>query len=139
MDGGRMTIGEAADRAGVTAKAIRLYESKGLIEPVSRTAAGYRTYDSDDVAVLRFIRQAKAVGLKLHEVGRIIDLQRSGQQPCSTVIDLLDLRLADIDAKLTDLRRLRRTLSDARSRADTAARSGADAIICQVIESTAST
>jgi DNA-binding transcriptional MerR regulator len=133
-----MTIGEAADRAGVTAKAIRLYESKGLIEPVSRTAAGYRTYNPDDVAVLRFIRQAKAVGLKLDEVGRIIDLQRSGQQPCSTVIDLLDLRLADIDAKLTDLRRLRRTLSDARSRADAAARSGADAVIGQVIESTAS-
>lgn len=130
----RMTIGEAAGRAGVSAKAIRLYETKGLIAPAERTAAGYRTYGSGDVAVLEFIRQAKTLGLKLDDVRQIIDLQRAGQQPCSRVIDLLDRRLADIDAKLADLRSLRRTLAAARSRADDAARSGADAVICRVIE-----
>ena len=41
----------------------------------------------------RFIRQANAVGLRRNEVARIIDLQRTGQQPCATVIQLLDARV----------------------------------------------
>jgi len=50
------------------------------------------------------------------------------------VIDLLDVRLADIDDQLTDLTALRTTLATARARADGAARSGLSAVICTVIE-----
>ncbi len=136
MNHPKMMIGEAAAQAGVSAKAVRLYESKGLIEPPERTAAGYRTYAPDDVATLQFIRQAKTVGLTLDDIKRIIDLQRDGQQPCSTVIELLDQRIADIDTKLADLRALRESLSDARHVADAALRSGEKAIVCRIIEST---
>ncbi len=135
MDEERVTIGEAAELVGMSAKAIRLYESRGLLEPIERTANGYRTYGPDDLAVLRFVRQAKAVGLRLDEVGRIIDLQRSGQQPCATVIDLLDRRLGDVDRKLADLKALRLALAAARAQADEAVRSGRDAVVCRVIES----
>ena len=134
MNEARVTIGVAAEMAGVSPKAIRLYESRGLLEPAERTSAGYRTYGPNDLAVLRFIRQAKSVGLRLGEVGRIIDLQRSGRQPCAMVIGLLDGRLADVDHKLADLEALRRTLLDARSQAEEAIRSGHDAVICRIIE-----
>lgn len=130
----RVTIGEAAERAGVTPKAIRLYETRGLLAPPERTTAGYRTYGPSDIALLSFIRQAKSVGLRLEEVGRIIDLERAGQQPCATVIDLLDARLSEIDNKLADLKALRRTLRNARSQAEDAARSGREAVVCRVIE-----
>lgn len=134
MDGERVMIGEAAERAGMSAKAIRLYEQRGLLEPAPRTDAGYRTYGPEDLAVLTFIRQAKATGLRLDEIGRIIDLQRAGEQPCATVVDLLDARLCDVDRKLADLSDLRRTLAAARARADGAARAGRPAVICTVIE-----
>ncbi len=134
MDEERVTIGEAAELVGVSAKAIRLYESRGLLEPIERTANGYRTYGPDDLAVLRFVRQAKAVGLKLDEVGRIIDLQRSGQQPCATVIDLLDRRLGEVDRKLADLK-APAPHTGRRAQADEAERSGRDAVVCRVIES----
>ncbi len=130
----RVTIGEAAEQAGITPKAIRLYEQRGLLEPAPRTDAGYRTYGPEDLAVLRFIRQAKAVGLRLDEVARIIDLQRTGQQPCATVIKLLDARLSDIDRQLADLTTLRATLATARDTAEDAQRAGRDAVICTVIE-----
>ena len=133
-----MTIGEAAELAGVSAKAVRLYERRGLVEPAERTAAGYRTYGARDIAVLRFIRQAKAVGLRLEEIGRILDLDRAGKQPCSTVVRLLDQRLADIDRTLADLTALRATLTNARRRADAAMRSGREAVVCRVIETSAS-
>lgn len=135
MSPGRVTIGEAADVTGLSQKAIRLYETRGLLEAPERTAAGYRTYGPEDLAVLRFIRQAKAVGLRLDEVGRILDLQRSGEQPCTTVIDLLDRRVEEIDSRLKDLRQLRRSLVAAREQAERSARSGQSAVICSVIES----
>jgi predicted site-specific integrase-resolvase len=40
---------EAARRLGVFAKALRLYEARGLIAPV-RTAAGWRAYGPDEMA-----------------------------------------------------------------------------------------
>ncbi len=134
MGDDRVTIGQAAKLSGVSPKAIRLYEGRELLAPAERTAAGYRTYGPDDLAVLRFIRQARAVGLRLDEIRRIIDLRRHGTQPCAAVIGLLDRRLADIDHTMADLKALRATLIAARDRANDAARSGQDALICRVIE-----
>lgn len=136
MNHPKMMIGEAAAVAGVSAKAVRLYESRGLIEPPARTAAGYRTYAPDDVATLQFIRQAKTLGLTLDDIKRIIDLQRDGQQACTTVIELLDQGITDIDTKLADLTALRESLSDARRHADAAVRSGKNVVVCRIIEST---
>ena len=68
------------------------------------------------------------------EIGRILDLQRSGRQPCNTVVDLLDERIAEIDRTMADLRALRRTMTAARARATDAARSGREAVICDLIE-----
>ena len=130
----RITIGQAAKRTGLTMKAIRLYERRGLLGPAERTDSGYRTYGPEELAILGFIRQAKAVGLRLEEIRTIIDLQRSGHQPCGTVIDLLDRRLADIDRMLADLKTLRATMVAARARAESAVRSGDEVVICRLIE-----
>ncbi len=82
------------------------------------------------------MRQGRAVGLRLDEVARIIDLQRTGQQPCATVIQLLDARLSDIDRQLADLTTLRATLATVRDTAEDAQRTGRAAVICTVIETT---
>jgi DNA-binding transcriptional MerR regulator len=129
-----MTIGQAGRRSGLSPKAIRLYESKGLIE-VDRTASGYRTYTNEEVAVLRFIRQAKSLDLRLDEIRDVIDLQRGGAQPCQTVLALLDRHIADVDRTIADLRALRTSLARARSSAKTSSLNGQDAIICQIVES----
>ena len=130
----RITIGQAAQQSGLTSKAIRLYERRGLLSPAERTDSGYRTYGPEELAVLGFIRQAKTLGLRLEEIRTIIDLQQSGRQPCGTVIDLLDSRLADIDRTMADLKTLRATMAAARARAKEAANSGDDAVICRLIE-----
>lgn len=131
-----MTVGQAARASGLSPKAIRLYESRGLIAPAERTASGYRTYRSDDVALLRFIRQARSLGLRLDEIHRIIDLQRGGRQPCTTVLQLVDGHIAEIDDTIADLQTLRATLAAVRRDADTAMREGRNAVVCTIIEST---
>jgi DNA-binding transcriptional MerR regulator len=134
-----LTVGRIAAATGLSPKAVRLYETHGLIDPPERTAAGYRTYTDDAVPVLGFIRQAQALGLSLKEIKDILDLQRSGEQPCGLVTDLLDRHLADIDRRIADLEALRATLRQARAQADQAADRGDEALVCRIIESAAPT
>ncbi|WP_020501431.1 MULTISPECIES: MerR family transcriptional regulator [Pseudonocardiaceae] len=129
-----MTVGAAAKAAGVSAKAVRLWESKGLLPPAERTEAGYRVFTEDDLDVLRFIRQAKTLGLTLPEIKNIIDLQRDGATPCGRVTELLDTHIAEIDRTLTELRQLRRSLATARQAARDSQRRGEDAVVCHIIE-----
>ena len=135
MAGSGITVGEAARRAGVSPKAVRLYEARGILPPAERTESGYRTYGDRDVELLRFVRRARALGLRLEEIGRILDLQRRGAQPCDTVVALLERHISDIDRTLADLRALRRALSGALEGAKTSARQGHDAVVCHIIES----
>jgi len=78
MDMDMMTVGETARAVGVSTKAIRVWESRGLIPAAERTATGYRSFTATDLDRLRFIRQAKTLGLTLSEIGRIIATQYAG-------------------------------------------------------------
>lgn len=129
-----MTVKAAAEAAGVSPKAVRLWESKGLLPPAERTEAGYRLFTAADVDVLRFIRQAKALDLSLAEIKDILDLQRHGATPCGHVTALLDSHIAEIDRTLADLRTLRRSLVAVRQAARDGQRRGEDAVVCRIIE-----
>jgi DNA-binding transcriptional MerR regulator len=126
------TVGKAAQAAGLTPKAVRLYEARGLLPEAERTEAGYRTYTDDDITVLRFIGQAKTLGLSLAEIRDILDIRRGGTTPCRHVVRLLDQRIREVDRTLTELRQLRRSLADTRAAAQDRMQDG-DAV-CGIIE-----
>jgi DNA-binding transcriptional MerR regulator len=63
---------EAAERLGVSAKALRLYEQRGLIKPI-RTAAGWRAYGPKDMARLSDIVALRALGLSMAQMARVLD------------------------------------------------------------------
>jgi MerR family copper efflux transcriptional regulator len=130
----QMTIGEAADTVGISAKAIRLWEAKGLLPGIARTPAGYRLFGEDHLAVLRFVHQAQLLGMTLGEIKHILDLQHAGAAPCTRVTQLLDARIAEIDRTLSDLTQLRVTLLAARQRAEDACGIASRAIVCHIIE-----
>lgn len=107
----RYRIGEVADKAGVTADALRYYERLGVLPRAPRTEGGLRAYGDDVLPRLRFIQQAQAMGLTLHDVKELVANEgRSGHQRCRQVRDLLKSRLADVDARLSEMQAFRRTL-----------------------------
>jgi len=132
-----MTIGDAAATTGVSPKALRLWESKGLLPAAERTDAGYRLFTEEDLEVLQFIRRAKALDLTLTEIKEILDLQRDGAVPCRRVTQLLDEHLAGIDRAIAELADLRRTLQRARDSAEDERQRGEETTICRIIESVA--
>jgi DNA-binding transcriptional MerR regulator len=125
----------AAQAAGLTRKAVRLYEDRGLLPPAPRTAAGYRLYGQDDVDTLTFIRRARALDLPLDDIGAILTLRRGGTTPCTAVRGLLDTRIAEIDQAITDLRALRATLTATRqAAATTGTRPQPTGTVCPIID-----
>lgn len=130
-----MTVKAAAEAVGVSPKAVRLWEAKGLLPAAERTQAGYRLFTEQDLDVLRFIRQAKALDLTLGEIKDILDLQRHGAAPCGHVTALLDTHIAEIDRTMADLRSLRHSLVEVRKAARASQRRGERAVVCQIIES----
>lgn len=129
------TIGDAAKAIGVSAKAIRIWEAKGLLPPAERTDAGYRLFSDHDIAILRFILRARTLGLTLAEIKDILDLHRHGNPPCEQVTALLDKHIRDIDRAITDLRALRTTLATALQTARSDQRRGQAVTVCRIIES----
>lgn len=74
MKNGLMMIGEIADFFGISRKAIRLYEKKGIIKPVEIDAAnGYRYYSAEQVQQLNALLELKVLGFSLDEIKWIID------------------------------------------------------------------
>jgi Cu(I)-responsive transcriptional regulator len=108
-----LSIGELAARTGVSSEAIRYYEREGVIPPASRTGAGsYRQYGSADAERLRFVRRARDLGFSLDEVRELLALAAGDpDRPCGDVNQIAHAHLAQVDAKLTQLRALRRELN----------------------------
>jgi MerR family copper efflux transcriptional regulator len=106
----RLKIGDVAAATGLPAKTIRYYESVGLIKPPTRSDGNYRLYDERDVATLRFIQKARALGFSLKEVGALVALWRDKRRASADVRRLATAHLADIDARIAELRRIRQPL-----------------------------
>ena len=112
-----MRIGELAEQAGISSKAIRYYEQIGILAPPARTAAGYRSYDQAALGRLGFVRAAQAVGLTLGEIRQVIAFRDQGQAPCAHVTDLLQRHAADLDRRIGELQQLRGELRQLAERA----------------------
>jgi Cu(I)-responsive transcriptional regulator len=103
-------IGQAAQASGVSAKMIRHYENIGLIHKAKRTFSGYRTYTDSDLHTLRFIRQARALGFSIKQIGELLDLWQNRRRASSRVKALALTHVAELDAKIRELEAMKRTL-----------------------------
>ena len=106
-----MNIGEVGRRSGISAKAIRYYESIGLIGPADRTESGYRTYGDHDLQTLRFIQRARSLGFSVEEVSGLLALWLDQERRSAEVKALAQNHVADIDRKIAGLQGMRDTLT----------------------------
>lgn len=114
-----MRIGELAAKTGLTTKALRFYESAGVLPAPQRNASGYREYDDGALDRLAFIRAAQAAGLSLAEIRDVIAVRDSHGAPCHHVLALLDAHATDLDRRIAELTTLRDDVERLRRRAVT--------------------
>ncbi len=101
-----MKIGELSHRADVGIDTVRYYERQGLLPPPDRLASGYRSYDQTDVARLRFVRRAKALGFTLVEIRELLALSGRREDDMGGLKAAATEKLADVEAKLAELIRI---------------------------------
>jgi DNA-binding transcriptional MerR regulator len=106
---------EAARRLGVSAKALRLYEARGLIAPV-RTAAGWRAYGPDEMARVAEIAALRELGLSLAQVARVLGGDSGSLEPALAAHQTaLEGRVHQLVDAVDKVRRLRADLSGGRT------------------------
>lgn len=105
-----LQIGDAAQRAGVSAKMIRYYESVGLIRPAARSAGNYRTYDGADIDALRFIARARELGFGMDQIAALLRLWLAPSRSSAKVKSVALDHIADLDRRIAALRRMRAAL-----------------------------
>ncbi len=105
-----MTIGRLAKAAGVNIDTIRYYERHGLLPRAARRESGYREYAADDVARLSFIRRAKELGFSLADIARASVAIARPPSDVRGVKRKAEERLADVERKIDELKRVRRGL-----------------------------
>jgi MerR family mercuric resistance operon transcriptional regulator len=104
-----LTIGAFAKAAGVNIETIRFYQRKGLLSEPDRPYGSIRRYGQADVARVRFVKSAQRLGFTLGEIGQLLKLEDGAH--CTEAAELAALRLADVRARLADLRRMEAALS----------------------------
>lgn len=104
-----LTIGTLASKAGVTVETIRFYQRKGLVREPDRPPGGIRHYREGDIARVRFIKSAQRLGFSLDEIHELLRLEDGTH--CDEARALAEHKLADVHAKLTELRRMEVALS----------------------------
>jgi DNA-binding transcriptional MerR regulator len=108
-----MRISELAAGAGVTVKAVRYYESQGLLKP-RRESNGYRVYDVDDVVVVREVKALLSLGLTAEQTYPFIECLRAGNERadvCPASLSAYRTRIADVDRRIDELTQLRERLT----------------------------
>ena len=105
------TIGKLAEQANVNVETVRFYERKGLIKQPNN-ATGFRKYPEEDVFRIRFIKKTQELGFTLKEAKELLELKVSKTAKCSTVKEKTELKISEVELKIKDLRRIRKTLKN---------------------------
>lgn len=104
------TIGKLAKESGVNIQTIRFYERQGILEPVLRKESGYRIYDMEGLRQLTFILHAKELGFSLKEIKELLELRIDSVKHCGTVKEKITEKLSGVKYKISQLRKLEKTL-----------------------------
>ena len=109
---GNITIGELARESGVTLRALRFYQSKGLLAPHRNGAA--RVFSHADRDRLALILQGKRLGFTLTEIREMLTARARGctnalpisRRKCVEQINMLERQRRDIETALAELRQI---------------------------------
>ncbi len=113
-----VTIGGLSKQTGCNIETIRYYERIGILSKPPRSAGGHRLYEREHIKRLVFIRRSRELGFSLEEIRTLLRLVDGKRYTCREVKGVTEHHLADVRKKISDLRKLQKTLSAISSHCD---------------------
>lgn len=111
-----MKIGELAKLTGCSVQSIRFYEKEKLLSALRRSEGNYRLYDRNNLKQLIFIKHCRNLDITLAEIKQLLDLKQSPETQCEDVNHLIDEHIKQINLRMTELKKLKGSLTDLRSK-----------------------
>lgn len=103
-----MTIGSLAQAAGVGVETVRYYQRRGLLAQDGARKGAFRVYDDHELARLRFIRRAQALGFTLEEVSELLALDEESDRERARAF--ARAKVADVESRIRQLQDMRAAL-----------------------------
>lgn len=129
MSDNRVTIGAVSVETGCNIETIRFYEKEGLLPKPERSEGGHRLYTNDHVSRLSFVRRCRELGFSMEEIRQLLSLVDGHEVSCERVKRIADDHLADVKAKIADLKKMEKSLLDLSSTC-----TGADVPECPMLD-----
>ncbi|TND01804.1 MAG: MerR family transcriptional regulator [Bacteroidetes bacterium] len=110
-----MLINELSKRTGVSIHTLRYYENYGLFKGASDEKVktnNYKHYDESLVEKIELIKEAKEIGFTLSEIRNLLDSWYSKKLPIERKVEILSIKIGEIDAKIRQLKQVRKYLVD---------------------------
>lgn len=104
-----LRVGQLAEQAGKTVRAMHLYEEMGLLRPSLRTKGGFRLYSSAAVQRVEWINRLQEADVSLGEIKdflRDMEGQKTGSAAMDRMRSLFETKLAEIRQQREKLQRL---------------------------------
>ncbi len=125
-------IGELARLADVTPDTIRYYEKQQMMEHEVRTEGGFRLYGETDLQRLKFIRYAKQLGFTLETIRELLSIRIDPEHhTCQESKSIVQSRLRDVEAKISELEHMRKSLQRLN---DACCGSAHSSVYCSILE-----
>lgn len=104
------SIGEAAEKTGITASTLRYYEKEGLLPSIKRDKNGIRSFTENDLQSLRIIECLKATGMPIKDIRKFIDLCAEGDNSLQERYALFLDRKAAVQKQIEELQKVEKVI-----------------------------
>lgn len=104
-----LSIGQVATRTGLSVPTIRYYEEIGLVQQAGRRDGGHRIYGAGELRRLTFIAHCRDLGFTIEQTRSLLAITIDNR-PCADARTIAQTHLLAVDAKIAELREIRRHL-----------------------------
>lgn len=105
-EGPTLSIGELAQRTGVSTRTIRYYEELGILPTPERTSGGTRRYPREYVFYVEGARNLKELGFGLEEIAELGKFALTGTFDSERSRTILTKKLSELEHRIKVLQRL---------------------------------
>jgi MerR family mercuric resistance operon transcriptional regulator len=106
-----LTIGKLACASSVSVETIRFYERRGILKQPKKQGT-FRHYPFEYITRIQFIKRSQQLGFTLNEAKELLDLKIQNQAKCSDILSKTEEKISEINQKIKDLRKMRRSLEE---------------------------
>ncbi len=99
------SIGEVAKILDINPSTLRYYDKEGLLPLVNRTPSGIRTFNQDDLSLLRLVQCLKSSGLSIKDIKQFVDWTLMGDDTIEERRDMFRRQKAQMEAQMAQMER----------------------------------